>query len=98
MPLLVVLFAAIFASILWYKDAPKNLWRFSTLCYYYWGASLMWLVDAAFEYAEQKAEFFTPALSDMLNDAVLGFAAVALGLLIWLANLIVKDPKRVIRP
>ena len=98
MTLLVVLFAAIFASILWYKDAPKNLWRFSTLCYCYWGASLMWLVDAAFKYAEQKAAFFTLALSDMLNDAVLGFAAVALGLLIWLANLIVKDPKRVIRP
>ena len=98
MTLLVVLFAAIFASILWYKDAPKNLWRFSTLCYCYWGASLMWLVDAAFEYAEQKAAFFTLALPDMLNDAVLGFAAVALELLIWLANLIVKDPKRVIRP
>ena len=40
----------------------------------------MWLVDAAFEYAEQKAAFFTLALSDMLNDAVLGFAAVAFDL------------------
>ena len=90
MTLLVVLFAAIFASILWYKDAPKNLWRFSTLCYCYWGASLMWLIDAIFEYAELHEAFFAPSPVDMLNDLYLGLSVAALGLIIWLVILLVK--------
>ena len=49
------------------------------------------------EYAELKAEFFTPAPSDMLNDAYLGLSVVALGLIIWLVVLLVKDPKGVVK-
>jgi hypothetical protein len=63
----------------------------------YWGASLMWLVDAIFEYAELRAEFFTPAFEDMINDLYLGLSAVALGLVIWVIVLIAKDPKGVVR-
>ena len=63
-----------------------------TLALMYWGASIMWFVDAIFEYAELQAEFFTPAAKDMLNDAFLGVSVVALGLIIWLIILIVKDP------
>ena len=29
----------------------------------------MWSIDAVFEYAELRAEYFTPNLEDMLNDA-----------------------------
>lgn len=50
--LLIIGFAAIIASILWYKHAPSDPWRLSVLCYLYWGAFLMWLVDAAYEYAK----------------------------------------------
>ena len=63
----------------------------------YWGASLMWMCDAIFEYAELKEEFFQPAAADMLNDAFLGLTVVALGLIIWLVVLLVKDPKGVLR-
>ena len=63
------------------------------LCWMYWGASLMWLIDAIFEYAELRAEYFTPALEDMVNDFYLGLSVVALGLVIWLVILLVKDPK-----
>ncbi len=63
----------------------------------YWGASLMWLIDAIFEYVELGAEFFTPAPIDMLNDAYLGVSVVILGLIIWLVVLLIKDPKGVIK-
>ncbi len=40
----------------------------------------MWLVDAIFEYAELRAEYFTPAIEDMINDTFLGFSVIILGL------------------
>lgn len=57
----------------------------------------MWLVDAVFEYAELGADYFAPAAEDMLNDLFLGLSVVALGLVIWLVILLVKDPKGVVR-
>ena len=63
----------------------------------FWGASIMWFVDAVFEYAELKAEYFTPALEDLINDAFLGLSVVALGLVIWLVVLLIKDPKGVVK-
>ncbi|MDO4394141.1 MAG: hypothetical protein Q4C80_06985 [Bacillota bacterium] len=97
MTLLTTVFAAITATVVWYKNAPRNEMKVGTLCWMYWGASLMWLVDAVFEYAELGAEFFTPAPTDMLNDFYLGLSVVALGLIIWLVILMVKDPKGVIK-
>ena len=97
MTLLTTVFAAVTATVLWYKNAPKNEMRLGVLCWMYWGASIMWLVDAIFEFAELKAEYFTPAPADMLNDLFLGLSVVALGLVIWLIILLIKDPKGVIR-
>lgn len=97
MTLLTVIFAAIISTVLWYKKAPDNSMRLGTLCLMYWGASLMWLVDAVFEYSEQKASFFQPPPEVMLNDLFLGLSAVALGLVAWLVLLLVKDPKGVIK-
>lgn len=97
MTLLTTVFAAIICTILWYKNAPKDEMRLGILCWMYWGASIMWFVDALFEYAELKAEYFTPAPADMLNDFYLGLSVVALGLIIWLVTLLVKDPKGVVK-
>ena len=97
MTLLVTVFAAVICTVLWYKNAPKSELRLGTLSLMYWGASLMWLVDAVFEYAELKAEYFTPAPADMLNDLFLGLSVVALGLVIWLVILLIKDPRGVIK-
>lgn len=55
----------------------------------------MWLVDAIFEYAEIGAGYFIHVPVDMLNDFYLGLSVVALGLIIWLVILLVKDPKGV---
>lgn len=97
MTLLTTVFAAIVCTIIWYKTAPKSEMKVGTLCLMYWGASLMWLVDAIFEYVELQAEYFTPAPADMLNDFFLGLSVVALGLIIWLGILLIKDPKGIVK-
>ena len=97
MTLLITVFAAIICTIVWYRTAPKSEMKVGILCWMFWGASLMWLIDAIFEYAELGAEYFTPAPADMLNDLFLGLSVVALGLIIWLVILLIKDPKGVIK-
>lgn len=97
MTLLTTVFAAIISTILWYKNAPKNEMKHGTLALMYWGASLMWMVDAIAEFMELKSAYFTPEPVDMLNDLFLGLSVVALGLIIWLIILIIKDPKGVVR-
>lgn len=82
MTLLTCVFAAIICLILWYKHAPDNTMR---------------LGDAIFEYAELHEAFFTPEPIDMLNDFYLGLSVVALGLIIWLVILLVKDPKGAVK-
>ncbi len=92
MTLLITVFAAIIATVVWYIS-PKNDMNVGTLCLMYWGAALMWLVDAIAEYIELGAAYFMPAGADVLNDTYLGFSVVALGLVIWLAVLLIKDPQ-----
>ena len=92
MTLLTCVFAAVICTVIWYKNAPDGKMMVGVLCWMFWGASLMWLVDAIFEYAELKAEYFTPDPLDMLNDAFLGLSVVALALVIWVVILLIKDP------
>lgn len=96
MTLLITVFAAVVATVKWYNRKDDNM-KLGILICMYWGASLMWLVDAVFEYAELKAEFFNPAPADMLNDAFLGIAVVALGLVVWVVRLLILDPKGVVK-
>lgn len=97
MTLLTSVFAAIVCTIVWYKNPPQSKMMLGVPCWIFWGASLMWLIDACFEYAELGAEYFTPTPADMLNDFYLGLSVVALGLIIWLVILLIKDPKGVIK-
>ena len=97
MTLLVTVFAAIICTVLWYKKAPQDEMKLSVLCFLYWGASIMWFVDAIYEYADLGAQFFAPAPIDLLNDLFLGLSVVALGLIVWLIVLLVKDPRGVIK-
>lgn len=96
MTLLITAFAAIITTVLWYNHSESNM-RLGALSLMYWGATLMWLVDAVVEYIEVGAEYFTPEAADMLNDAYLGLSVVALGLIIWLVIVLVKDPKNTVR-
>ena len=97
MTLLVTVFAAVACTALWYRNAPKDELKLSLLCWLFWGASLMWLVDAVFEYRELGAEYFTPAPLDLLNDLYLGLSVVALAMVVWVVVLLVKDPKGVVK-
>ena len=97
MTLLVTVFAAIISTIIWYKTAPDGQMKVGVLALMYWGASLMWMADAIFEYSELGAGYFTPAPADMLNDLFLGLSVVALGLIIWLIIVMIKDPRGVLK-
>lgn len=97
MTLLTTVFAAVFCTVLWYQKASARELKVVILCWMFWGASLMWLGDAIFEYAELGAAYFTPAASDMLNDLFLGLSVIALALVIWLVIVLIKDPKGVVR-
>ena len=92
MTLLISCLAAVATTVIWYTSEKARRLKIGTLALMFWGASLMWLVDAAAEYLELRAAFFTPAAADMLNDSYLGLSVVALGLVIWLVIVLVKDP------
>ena len=97
MTLLITIFAAVICTIIWYRSLPADDMKIGFMALMFWGASLMWMVDAVFEYVELKSEFFMASAQDMLNDACLGICVVALGLIIWLAVLLITDPKGVIK-
>lgn len=97
MTLLISVFAAIISTAVWYFNSKRKEFALSLPCYLFWGSTIMWFVDAVFEYAELGADYFTPALEDMINDSFLGLSVVALGLIIWLAVLLIKDPNGVVK-
>ncbi len=93
MTLLVTICAAIASTIIWYLSRSGRELKLGFLCLMYWGAAIMWTVDSIFEYAELGVGFFNPAPAELLNDLFLGLSAVALGLIIWLAVLLISDPR-----
>ena len=92
MTLLLTVLAAVVVTIVWYTCEKARQIKVGILCYMFWGASIMWLCDAIFEYAELRAEYFSPAIEDMVNDSFLGLSVIALALVIWLVIVLVKDP------
>lgn len=97
MTLLLTAIAAVVATIVWYVNDNRDTYKLGTLSLIYWGASLMWLMDFVFEYAQLKADYFVQEFADILNDSLLGIAVVALGLIAWLVILLIKDPKGVFK-
>lgn len=97
MCLLVTVFAAVIATFNWYKSEENRVLKMGLLCWLFWGASLMWLVDAIVEYIELGAEYFAPAAEDMLNDLFLGLSVIALALVIWIVTVLIKDPKNTLK-
>lgn len=96
MTLMISVFAAIVSTVVWYTSKTARDLKVDILCYMFWGASLMWMVDAVAEYIELRADYFVPSAADMLNDGFLGVSVVAFALIIWLVVLLVKDPKKLL--
>lgn len=97
MTLLISVFAAVICTVIWYANEKARAMKCGILCWMFWGASIMWLVDAIAEYIELRADYFTPELADMVNDSFLGLSVVAFGLVIWVIYILVKDPLGVVR-
>lgn len=97
MTLLITLFAAMIATLLWYTKPSLRDLKIGVLCWMFWGASLMWMIDAVFEFSELKADYFAPAGADMLNDMFLGFSVIALALIIWTVIILIKDPRGTVK-
>lgn len=97
MTLLITLMAAVISTVIWYVSDKARRLKTGVLCCSFWGAALMWLVDAVFEYRELKAGFFVPDGQDMLNDSFLGLSVVALALIVWVVTVLIKDPDGVLK-
>lgn len=97
MTLLITIIAAVISTAIWYTSERARKHNVSLLCFMYWGASLMWLVDAVAEYMEAGAEYFLPAGADMINDGFLGLSVTVFGMIIWLVSLLIKDPDGVVK-
>jgi len=89
MYLIITAVAAIVSTIIWYVNAPDDRYKLSTLCFIFWGATLMWLVDHVMAYLIEGGEFFDISV----NATLLGVNVVLLGLIVWIIILLVKDPK-----
>lgn len=96
MTLLMTVIAAVIVTIIWYVSPKARLLKVGLLCYMFWGASIMWMVDAVAEYIELRSAYFTPAIEDMINDAFLGLSVIALALVVWIAYVLFKDPMHTI--
>lgn len=95
MTLLITVIAAVISTLVWYFCEKRDSYRLGTLTLMYWGASLMWLADFIFEYAELKADYFNQSFESILNDSLLGLTVVTIGLIIWFVILLIKDPNGV---
>ena len=63
MTLLITALAAIISTILWYVNEKARFLKVGILCYEFWGAFLMWMVDAVYEYLELGELYFSPAFT-----------------------------------
>lgn len=93
MTLLVSFIATLIFLFIWYFKDYKNRFQTLTMSIVFGAATLMWFVDAIFEYASLGSEaYFNPSIETMTNDLFLGLCVVILGLIIYFILLIIKDP------
>ena len=89
--LIITALAAVVSTIVWYAHAPEDKYKVSVLCFIYWGATLMWLVDHVMAYITEGGEFFEITL----DATMLGVTVVLCGLVFWVVYLLIRDPKGV---
>jgi hypothetical protein len=92
MCLIITAFAAVVTTIVWYFKANDKTIKLGVLALMYWGATIMWLVDAIYCVAEGEPFFDLSA-----DDALLGLVIVLCGLVAWVVILLCSDPKKVFR-
>lgn len=85
--------AAIITTLIWYVKAPEDKYKLGLLSLMFWGATLMWLVDHVMAYLMEGGEF----LEINLDATLLGISVILIALLVWIAVLLISDPKGVIK-
>jgi hypothetical protein len=85
--------AAVVTTVIWYAKSPDNKYKLGLLSFIFWGATIMWLVDHVMAYMEEGGEFF-----ELSADAsMLGVSVIMGALIVWLAALLISDPKKVFK-
>lgn len=92
MCLIMTTFAAVVTTLVWYFKANQKELKLGMLALMYWGAAIMWLVDAFYGVAEGEPFFDLSA-----DDALLGLVIVLCGLVAWVVSLLISDPKKVFK-
>jgi hypothetical protein len=91
--LLVLGYAAVAATLLWYSRAEKDTYMLKYLSLALWGVVVMSFIDHLYGYLTEGGEFL-----DTSPDALLlGFSMLLVALVAWLLALLVKDPRGVLR-
>lgn len=84
--------AAVISTIVWYAKLPDSRYKLGMLSLMYWGATLMWTVDHIMAFLQEGGPFFEISA----NATLLGIVVVLAGLIIWIAALLIADPKKVL--
>lgn len=84
--------AAVVSTIVWYVKLPDSKYRLGMLSLMYWGATLMWTVDHILAYLQEGG----PVFEISVESAFLGILIVLTGLIIWIAVILISDPKKVL--
>jgi peptidoglycan biosynthesis protein MviN/MurJ (putative lipid II flippase) len=90
--LIMTALGAIITTIIWYVKAPDDKYKVGLLSLFFWGATIMWLVDHVMAYLTEGGEFF----EINLDATLLGISVILIALLIWVITLLVSDPKGVL--
>lgn len=91
--LIMTALAAVIVTAIWYVKAPEDKYKLGLLSLFFWGATLMWLVDHVMAYITEGGEFF----EINLDATLLGVAVIVLALFVWEIVLVVSDPKGVLK-
>jgi len=91
--LILTALAAVITTAIWYAKAPDDKYKLGLLSLFFWGATLMWLVDHVIAYATEGGEF----LEVNLDATLLGIAVIVFALFVWEIVLVVSDPKGVVK-
>jgi hypothetical protein len=91
--LIMTALAAVIATAIWYVKAPEDKYKLGLLSLFFWGATLMWIVDHVIAYITEGGEFF----EINLDATLLGVAVIVFALFVWEIVLVVSDPKGVLK-
>jgi hypothetical protein len=91
--LILTALAAVITTAIWYAKSPDDKYKLGLLSLFFWGATLMWLVDHIIAYATEGGPF----LEVNLDATLLGVAVIVFALFVWEIVLVVSDPKGVLK-